>query len=128
MADLSSVPAWIPIVSAISGGIVVGVFGAINNYVNKKTEEKKLQFEETKHLREQIVNASLDYWYKHHELIKSSEGKLAMIVPFDVYLVHITAIMTEISNVKLTPESAPALLEKVHQISKAAYDQAKKDD
>ncbi|SJZ55544.1 hypothetical protein SAMN02745119_00947 [Trichlorobacter thiogenes] len=124
MADPTTVPAWVPIVSAVAGGLVVGAFGAINNFISKKTEEKKLESEERRHLKEQVVKAAIEYWYKHHELVKSANGRLPQITPLDTYLVHIAAVMAEIMDTKLTPENVPAMLERAHQISKAAYDQA----
>jgi len=103
------------------GGVAITAFASITTtLINKRTEERK-------HLREQIVKTSLEYWQKHYELVKSANGKLTQVVPLDAYLVHITAVMTAVMDKKLTPENVPLLLEEAHKISKAAYEQAEKD-
>lgn len=123
MADPSSVPAWIPIVSAVAGGVVVGIFGAINNYVNKKTEEKKIESEEKRQFRQLILTVATENW-KHMATFIQEESKISgkslPVVPVDAYIIHLTKLADVLLDSKLTKENIAEKLKDVHELSNAA--------
>lgn len=107
-------PAELAVFGTLGGAFIGAMSAIITSFINK-------YFEGQKYLREQIIRTSIEYWQKHHELIRAANnGKLSQVVPLDSYLIHVTAIMSEIMNKKITPDNIVQLIENAHKISKLA--------
>jgi hypothetical protein len=116
---MSLSPTELAVLGTLGGAAVAAASAILTTFINRK-------FEDRKHLREQIMRTAIDYWQKHHELIKAANnGKLSKIAPLDTYVVHICALMNRVMDTELTTANVAAIVEEAHQISKAAYEQAK---
>jgi len=116
---MSLSPTEVAVLGTLGGAAVAAASAILTTFINRK-------FEDRKHLREQIMRTSVDYWQKHHECIRSANnGKLSKIAPLDTYVIHVCALMSRVMDTELTPSNVAAIVEETHQISKAAYDQAK---
>ena len=93
---MAEVPAWVPIVSALAGGVLVGVLNFLKDWQNRKAEEKR-------HLQELIFKSAVEEWKQHStlaiEVYKMKTGKNVAIEPLTTYLFHLlklSDILTQI--------------------------------
>lgn len=119
MATAETIPSWavwVPVVSAGIGGIIAVIGSTINNYINKKAEEKK-------QIREVIIKTAIESWREDYTLTKSRGG---VMLPIDSYIVH----MAILSDALLDPEclTEEQLLVKLRKSDKLIKAQIKFDE
>jgi hypothetical protein len=110
----TSFSVWIPVIAAIGGGFVSGIILLINNWINKKSEERK-------HIRQIMLNAALDHWKQTCnfalERSKMTPGQRILILPFEANIVYVTNLANVLFNEKITKENIVSKLKKVREIS-----------
>ena len=104
---------WIPVIAAIGGGLVSGIILLINNWINKRSEEKK-------HLDELMLNVALEYWKQAAaiavEQSKTSTHKIA-IVPLESYIIYVMKLTKVLFNEKITKQNVVQKLKEVREVS-----------
>ncbi|MBJ6749557.1 hypothetical protein [Geomonas anaerohicana] len=110
MADVASVPAWVPVVSALGGGLVVGVLNVLNNWLNKKFEEKK-------HHKELMLSLAVEHWKQSKDLFIQSvhNGRRASLQPLDTYIIHMMKL-AEVLGTEITKDELVFKLKEVDEV------------
>lgn len=110
---MTDVPAWIPIVSAMAGGALVGFFNLAMRWQDRKAENKR-QF------RELMFKCAIEEWKQHWAFaIESNKiGKRTYMRPLLLYLVHQMKLSDALLEGKITKENLSARLAEVDEIMK----------
>jgi hypothetical protein len=108
---MADVPAWVPIVSALAGGALVGAINFAMRWQDRKAEGKR-------HLRELIFKAAIEEWKQHWAFaIESNKvGKKAFMQPLLAYLVHQMKLSDVLLEAKITKENLSTKLAEVDEI------------
>jgi hypothetical protein len=122
MADVASVPAWVPVVSALGGGLVVGILNIINNWFNKR-------FEERKHNKELMLNLAVQHWKQSSEIFLESmkKGQRSSLQPLDSYIVHMMKL-AEVLGTKINKDELVSKLKEVDEVVSIVEDYHQEKD
>ena len=112
---MADVPAWVPIVSALAGGLLVGTINFAMRWQDRKAEEKR-------HSRELIFKAAVEEWKQNCtlsiEILKMNKGQKVEIEPLVTYLVHLLKLSEVLLDSKLTKENLSQKLTEVSEVMK----------
>lgn len=112
---MSDTPFWVPLVSAIAGGSLVGIFTFIKDWQNRKSEERR-------HLRTLLINTAVENW-KHNNTVAvelSKSGKNVEVMPLDSYIVNLLTLSAPLLDSTLTKDNIKAKLKEAYDISDEA--------
>lgn len=105
---------WIPVIAAIGGGLVSGIILLVNNWINKRSEERK-------HLKQIMLNAALDHWKQTCsfalEQSKMNPGRTFSILPFEANVIYIMNLTNILSSEKITKHNIQQRLKEVREIT-----------
>jgi hypothetical protein len=114
---------WVPLMSALGGGIVTGLFTLIQNIMQKKSEERK-------YTRMLLFNSAIENWKQVVDLQKINAHKASAavpVLPIDSYLVHMALLFKTMETIGTDPEEIIAELKKVRTTMKKVNDDIFKD-
>lgn len=110
---MADVPAWVPIVSALAGGLLVGTINFAMRWQDRKAEEKR-------HSRELIFKAAVEEWKQNCtlsiEILKMNKGQKVEIEPLVTYLVHLLKLSEVLLDGKTTKENISHKLTEVNEV------------
>ncbi len=103
---------WIPVIAAIGGGFVSGAILLINNWINKRSEERK-------HLNEIMLNVALEHWKQACMVAieKMKLGSRTSILPLESYIVYVMKLTDVLLTQKVTKNNIVDKLKEIHEIS-----------
>jgi len=103
---------WIPVIAAIGGGLVSGIILLFNNWINKRSEEKK-------HFNEIMLNAALESWKQACDFaIESTKmsHRRAVVLPLEAHIIYVMEVTKVLLDKKITKENIVEKLKKVREI------------
>jgi hypothetical protein len=111
---MADVPAWVPIVSALAGGGLVGIVNFAMRWQDRKAEEKR-------HLQELMFKTAVEEWKQHCTLAIETmkAGRKTAIEPLVTYLIHLMKLSEMLIDGKITKENVSEKLAEVHEVTKA---------
>lgn len=120
MADPSiATNPWIAPISAVIGGIVVGLFGTLNNLINKKSSDNTTESEERRHFKELIFKTAIENWKQNNEtaieLLKLKQP--VMVMPLESYIVNLITLSDTLLDTKLTKENVIKKVKEAFEVS-----------
>jgi len=116
MADASqaaSISIWIPVLSALGGSLITGLFGYFLNKTNKKSEERK-------HLKTLVFNAATENHKVAFEWLKRMDDKKAdpKILPLEGSLLHMVKVADLLFDEKITEANLPDKVKEITEYMK----------
>ena len=99
---MANIPIWLPVVSALVGGGLVGLINFAMSWQDRKLEERK-------HFNELVFNAALENWKQACQFAREHSGGVA-IAPLDVYIIHMLKLSEIFTKGELTKERIPEKL------------------
>lgn len=113
-AQLPVLYIWIPVIAAIGGGLVSGIILLVNNWINRKSEERK-------HLRQIMLDAAIEHWKQTCsfalEQSKMNPGRTISILPFEVNMIYIMNLTSILSSGGITKANIQQKLREVREIT-----------
>lgn len=108
MAEISP---WVPVVSALAGGVLVGIINFAMRWQDRKAEEKR-------HFQELIFKTAVEEWKQHCTLAIETmkAGKKTVIEPLVTYLVHLIKVSEMLIDGKITKENLSQKLAEVNEL------------
>jgi len=110
---MNEVPYWVPLVSAVAGGALVGIFNLFKDWQNRKSEEKR-------HLQELMFKSAVEEWKQHSifaiEVMKMKTGKKIAISPLVTYLVHLLKLSEVLFDQKITKENLSQKFSEIDEV------------
>jgi len=112
MCDSSSINPWIPVISAIGGGLVAGLVAFSIHWSSKRSEERK-------HLNTLTITAAIENWKQINTIFLEHEkaGIPGTVLPLEAFIIHMMKITDVFINEKITKENASAKLKDVYEIT-----------
>ena len=126
MPDPNTITFWVSIVGAISaigGGVTVGLFNYLTNKSNNKSEEKK-------HLQTILLDTAMEH-YKQVCLLAQGEverGHKSAIPPLDGFIINMLKLSELFNGKEITPERVSKIIKEAQVTLGAADDAIKKFD
>jgi hypothetical protein len=110
---MADVPAWVPIVSALAGGGLVGIINLAMRWQDRKAEEKR-------HFQELMFKTAVEEWKQHCTLAIETmkAGKKTVIEPLVTYLIHLMKLSEMLIDGKITKENLSKKLAEVHEVTR----------
>ena len=112
---MADVTAWVPTISALAGGLLVGTINFAMRWQDRKAEEKR-------HSRELIFKAAVEEWKQSCalsiEILKMNKGQKIEIEPLVTYLVHLLKLSEVLLDSKLTKGNLSQKLAEVSEVMK----------
>jgi len=112
MAEISP---WLPVVSALAGGGLVGIINLVTRWQDRKSEERR-------HIRELMFKTAVEEWKQHStfviELMKMKTGKKIAAEPLVTYLVHLIKLSEVLMEGKTTKDNISQKLTEVSELMK----------
>ena len=109
---MADVPVWVPLVSAIAGGSLVGVFNFAMRWQDRRAEGKR-------HLREIAFKAAIEEWKQHLSFaveVNKTTGRKSFVQPLIAYLIHQIKISDIFLEGEITKENLSAKFSEVDKI------------
>jgi len=103
---------WIPVIAALGGGLVSGIILLINNWINKRSEERK-------HLNQMMLHAALENWKQACTFaLETSKisGRGAAVLPLETHIIYVMKLTDVLFNEKVTKENVIQKLKEVREV------------
>jgi hypothetical protein len=107
---------WLPVVSALAGGGLVGIINFTINCQNRKSEERR-------HLREIAFNTAFKYWKLHcdHALEQQKlQDRQSEVLPLDSYIINILKLSEVLLDKKINKNNIETKLKEIYEIEEVA--------
>lgn len=108
---MADVPTWVPIISALAEGGLVGIITFTMRWQDRKAEEKR-------YFQELMFKTAVEEWKQHCTMAIETmkAGKKTAIAPLVTYLVHLTKLSEMLIDEKITKENLSQKLAEVMKV------------
>lgn len=103
---------WIPVIAAIGGGLVSGIILLFNNWINKRSEERK-------HFNQMMLNTALENWKQACTFaIETSKisGRRVAVLPLETHIIYVMKLTDVLFNERITKENVIQKLKEVRDV------------
>jgi hypothetical protein len=104
---------WVPLLSAVVGGVLVGIINFAMRWQDRKSEERR-------HLRELMFRSAVEEWKQHSmfaiEVMKMTTGKKIAMEPLVTYIVHLLKLSEVLIDGKITKENLSQKFTEVNEV------------
>ena len=109
----NQIPYWVPLLSAVVGGVLVGIINFAMRWQDRKSEERR-------HLRELMFRSAIEEWKQHSmfaiEVMKMTTGKKIAMEPLVKYIVHLLKLSEVLIDGKITKENLSQKFTEVNEV------------
>lgn len=108
MAEISL---WVPVVSALAGGSLVGILNFLMRWQDRKAEERR-------HLRELMFKSAVEEWKQHSTMAIETYklGKKTAIEPLLTYIIHLMKLAEVLIDGDITKENLSKKMTQVNDV------------
>jgi len=106
------IPYWAPVLTALAGGSLVGIFNFIKDWQNRKSEERR-------HFREVMLNTALEHWKQSSQvwLEMGNRGKKVSLLPIESNIIYLMKLSEVLMDNKITKDNILDKLKEVREVT-----------